>query len=110
MQLMAFGRPRPTFVVPSTGSRAISNRGASAAPGADAFALEQPRRLVLDALADDDFAANIHQIEHAANRIAGRGIGGFLIPLADPLHAIEGGNFRGAKKIELVQALNVGGH
>src|SRR5262249_52702495 len=84
--------------------------GRAGLPVADAFALEQTGGVVLDALADNNLTAHVHQIEHAADGVARRGIGGFLVALADPLHAVERRDLRRAEKIELKQALNVERH
>ena len=47
----------------------------SGQPGAELFAFENSGRVVLDPFADHDFAADVHEIEHAAHRVAGGGIG-----------------------------------
>ena len=48
-------------------------------PGAELFAFENSRRFILDSLADHNFAANVHEIEHAAHGVAGRRIRCLLV-------------------------------
>jgi hypothetical protein len=103
MQLIEFGAPLEMLVVPSIGSMAMSNWN----PGAELFAFENARCLVLDSFADHDFAANVHQIEHAAHRVARSRVGCFLIAPTKPAQRVEGCRFRRAHKIELNDALDV---
>ena len=53
-------------------------------PRPEMFAFKNAGRFVLDAFANDDFAANIHEIEHAAHGVAGRRIGRFLVAAPEP--------------------------
>ena len=69
-------------VVPSIGSTATSVSGCGAV--ADLLAVEQHRRLVLLALADDDDAVHRHAGEHGAHRLDGGTVGTVLGAAADP--------------------------
>src|SRR5262249_34701267 len=53
-------------------------------PGAELFAFENPRRVILDSLADHHFTADVHQIEHAADSVAGCGVSRFLVAPSEP--------------------------
>ena len=53
-------------------------------PCPELFALENAGRFVLDPFANDDFPADVHQIEHAAHGIARRRVGGFLVAAPEP--------------------------
>ena len=75
MQAIEFGVPFEMLVVPSIGSSAMSKSRRTRHPGPEMFAFENSRRVVLDPLADHDFAADVHQIEHPADRIARRRVG-----------------------------------
>ena len=84
MQLIEFGAPFEMLVVPSIGSSAISNCGEPGQPRPELFAFENAGRVVLDSLADHDLAADVHEIEHPAHRIAGRRVGFFLFAAPEP--------------------------
>jgi len=71
------------------------------------FAFENARRFILDSFANHDLAADVHQIKHAAHRIASRRVGCFLVTAAEPAKGIERRRFRRAHKIELDDALDV---
>ena len=53
-------------------------------PRPQLFAFKNSRRVVLDALADDDLAADVHEIEHSAHGIARRVIGFFFFAASEP--------------------------
>ena len=46
------------------------------------FAFENSRRVIFDPFADHDFAADVHEVEHAAHCVAGRRVGFFLFAAA----------------------------
>jgi hypothetical protein len=71
------------------------------------FAFKNARGVVLDSLADHDFAANIHEVEHAADRIAGRGIGLFLFAAPEPGQGIERRCLRRPNEIQFDDSLDV---
>jgi len=71
------------------------------------FAFENARRIVLDAFADDDLAADVHEIEHAAHGVAGGSVRRFLVASPEPAQRIERRRFRRAHKIELNDALDI---
>src|SRR4030095_14562344 len=77
------------------------------APHPELFAFENTGRIVLDPFADHDFAADVHQIEHPANRIAGRVVGFFFFTTTEPGKRVERGRFRRADEIELDNPLYV---
>ena len=76
-------------------------------PHAELFAFENAGRVVLDPFADHDFAADVHEVEHPANRIAGRGVGLLFFAAPEPRKRIERGRFSGPDEIELDDALDV---
>src|SRR5207244_6742936 len=76
-------------------------------PGAELFAFKNTGGFVFDSFADDDFAANVHQIEHTAHRIARRRIGRFFVAASEPSERIERSGFGGAHEIELNDAFDV---
>ncbi len=76
-------------------------------PGAELFALENSGGVVLYAFADHDLAANVHEIEHSAHRVAGGGIGGFLVAAAKPAERVQRRGLSRADEIELNNAFDV---
>ena len=66
-------RPLRSSVVPSTGSTAMSTSGRASV--ADPLPVEEHRRLVLLALADDDDAVHRDRAEHDAHGVDGRIVG-----------------------------------
>ncbi len=106
-QQMEFGAPLAMLVVPSMGSSAMSNFTRARPPRAEVFALEDARRVVLDALADDDLAADVDEVEHPADGVAGGLVGEFLFALAEPLDGVERGGLRRAHEIEFDDALDI---
>src|SRR4029077_1888764 len=76
-------------------------------PRAQLFAFENTWRVVLDSFANDDFAADVHQIEHAAHGVAGCRVGRFLVTASEPSERIQGSGFRRARKIQLDDSLDV---
>ena len=77
-------------------------------PRAELFAFKNSRRVVLDSFADDDFAADVHQVEHAAHGVAGGGVGFFLFAAAEPAQRVQRSRFSRPDKVELNDALDVG--
>ena len=100
MQVIEFGAPLAMLVVPSIGSSAMSNCGAPGIHVPSCSPLKMPGASSLMPFADHDFAADVHEIEHPANRVAGGGIGGFLFAAAEPVEGVERGGFGGADEIE----------
>jgi len=78
MQLIEFGAPLEMLVVPSIGSMAISNCGEPGIQVPSCSPLKMP------GASNDDFAADIHQIEHAAHGVAGSRVGRFLVAASEP--------------------------
>ncbi len=76
-------------------------------PRAQLFPFENARRFVLHPFANDDLAADVHQIEHAAHGVARRGVGGLLVAAPEPAQRIQRRRFGRAHKIELDDALDV---
>ena len=89
MQVIEFGAPLAMLVVPSIGSSAMSNCGAPGSHIPSCSPLKMPGRVVLDSFADHDFAADVHEIEHPADRVAGGGVGFFLFAAAEPGKALS---------------------
>ena len=76
-------------------------------PCSKLFTFENTGCFVLDSFANDDFAADVHEIEHAAHGVAGRCVGGFLVAAPEPSERIQGSGFRRAHKIQLDDSLDV---
>ncbi len=76
-------------------------------PHPELFAFENTGRVVLDPFADHDFAADVHEVEHPADRVAGGVVGFFFFAAAEPGKGIERGGFRCADEIEFDDALDV---
>src|SRR5205814_2863188 len=76
-------------------------------PGAELFAFKNSGRVVFDPFTDHDFAANVHEVEHAAHRVAGGRVGGFLVSAAEPTERIQRRGFGRADEIELNDAFDV---
>ena len=74
---------------------------AAGRPGAKMFPFENPRSIVLDSLTDDHLAANVHQIEHAPNRVARGSVSFFFFASADPWQRVQGRRFGRPKKVKL---------
>src|SRR5439155_1553543 len=67
------------------------------------LAFENSRGFVLHSFADHDFAADVHQVEHSAHRVACGSIGCFLVAPTEPAQRIERRSFcRAKKKLESV--------
>ena len=79
---IAFGIPSAVNRVPSSGSTATSTSGP--VPSPDVLAVEEHRRLVLLALADDDDTAHAHRVEHEPHGVDGGLVGGDLVAASDP--------------------------
>ncbi len=101
MQLIEFGAPLEMFVDSDVELRRTGN------PRAQLFAFENPGRFVLDSFADHDLTADVHEIEHAAHRVAGGCVGCFLVAASEPAQRIQRGGFCCAHKIEFDDALDV---
>src|SRR5205823_3472052 len=76
-------------------------------PGAELFAFKNPRRIIFDSFTDDHLATDVHEIEHAANGVAGGGIGRFLIAPTKPFQGVERRGFGRAQEIDLDDTLDV---
>ena len=85
----------------------MSNWRRTRQPGPELFAFENAGRVILDPLADHDLAADVHQIEHPAHRVAGRRVGFFLFAAAEPGKRIQRRRLGRAHEIELDDALDV---
>ena len=71
------------------------------------LAFENAGRIVLDAFADDDFPADVDEVEHPADGVAGRLIGQLFLAAAEPLDGVEGSGFGGADEVELHHPLDI---
>jgi trehalose utilization protein len=74
---------------------------AAGRPGAKMFPFENPRSIILDSLTDDHLTANVHQIEHAPDRVACGSVSFFFFASADPRQRVQGRRFGGPKKVKL---------
>src|SRR5580704_14800651 len=70
-------------------------------PGTKTFPFENPRSIILDPLSDDHFAANIHQIKHASDRVAGGSVSLFFFASAYPGQRVQSCRFSGPNKVKL---------
>ena len=68
---------------------------------------EDPWSVVLDPLPDDDLAADLDQVEHPVDRVAGGGVGRLLVTASHPLHGVQRGVLGGANELELNHPLGV---
>ena len=93
---IALLRPSDVSVVPSIGSTAMSHGRAA---GADLLAVEEHRRFVLLALADDDDAVHRHRVEHEPHGVDRGLVGRFLVAAADPAGGGEGGGLGDAGEV-----------
>ena len=98
MTAIAFGIPSAVSRVPSSGSTATSTSGPGAV--ADLLAVEEHRRLVLLALADDDDAAHRDRVEHQPHRVDRGLVGGDLVAAPDPARRERGGRLGDADELE----------
>ena len=64
-------------------------------------------RVVLDALTDHHFAANIEEIEDPIDCAAGCGICQFLLTSAQPVDGLKCGIFSSADKLKLEEAFQI---
>src|SRR5207342_609339 len=64
------------------------------------LAVEEHRRLVLLALADDDDAAHRDRVEHEAHRVDRSLVGSDLVPAPDPTGRERRGRLRDANELE----------
>src|SRR5207253_11046460 len=76
-------------------------------PGAELFPFENSRRVILDSLADHHFAADVHEIEHAADGIARCRVRGFLVAAPEPAQRVQRCGFGRADEIQLDDAFDV---
>ena len=79
--------PFAQSVVPSSGSTATSTSGGS--PVAEALAVEEHRRFVLLAFADDDEPVHLDPAEHRAHRVDRGAVGGLLVATSHPARGCE---------------------
>ena len=107
MQLIEFGAPLEMLVVPSIGSSAMSNGGEPGSQVPSCSPLKMPGRVVLDPFADHDLAADVHEIEHPAHRVAGRRIRLFLFAAPEPVQGIQRRRLGRAHEVEFNDALDV---
>ena len=98
MTAMAPPRPRAVSVVPSIGSTAMSV--SIGVPSPIALAVEQHRRLVLLALADDDDAVHRHGVEHDPHGVDRGPVGPVLVAPAHPAAGRQRGGLGGADELE----------
>src|SRR5262249_30193471 len=76
-------------------------------PCPELFAFENSRRFVLDSLANDDFAADVHKIEHAAHGVTRRRVRCFLVAATKPAQRVECRRLGRPNKIELNDSFDV---
>ena len=76
-------------------------------PGPQLVAQEQAGRVVLGALADDDFAGDVDQVEHTADGITGGRVRLLLLAPAQPGEHVERRVLRRADELELDRAFRV---
>src|SRR4029077_1892730 len=76
-------------------------------PRAEVFAFENTGRVILDSFADHDFAADLHEIEHAADSVARCRIRCFLVAASEPPQRVQRCCFSCTHKIQLDDALDV---
>ena len=87
---IAFGMPLLISVVPSIGSTATSTSGPPC-PVADPLAVEEHRRVVLLALADDHGAPHRQRVDQLAHGVDGGAVAALLVAAADPAAGGHGG-------------------
>ncbi len=75
---------------------------------ADLLAVEEHRRLVLLALADDDDPVHRDRVEHEAHRVHRRAIGGDLVAAADPASGGERRRLGDADELQREVAIRLG--
>ena len=90
-------RPCAVSVVPSIGSTAMSVIGRGAV--ADLLAVEEHRRVVLLALADDDDAVHRHRGEHRPHGVDRGAVGALLVAPAHPAAGGHGGRLGGPHEV-----------
>ena len=76
-------------------------------PAAEPVPEEDPGGIVLDALPDDDLSADVNQVEHPVDGVAGGGIGGLLVAPSHPVHRMEGRVLGGADELEFDHPLQI---
>ena len=81
--------------------------GRAGNPSPELFAFENSRRFVLHSFANNDLAADVHEIEHAAHGVARGSVRCFLVTAPQPSQRVQRGRFRSTHKIELNHALDV---
>ena len=79
--------------------------GGLGSPFAESIPKKNTWGVILNSFADDDFTADIDEIEDSLDGIAGGRIGGVLISLPNKSHGIEGGIFCRANKFKFYGAL-----
>src|SRR5262249_36782812 len=76
-------------------------------PGAEMFAFENARRVILDSLTDHYFAADVDKIEHAADGVARCRVRCFLVAAPEPAQRVQRRRFGSAHKIQFNDAFDV---
>jgi hypothetical protein len=71
------------------------------------FSLKDSRGVILDPFADHHFSANVHEVEHPADRIAGRCVGLLLFAASDPRQGVQSGCLSCPQEIDLDDAFVV---
>ena len=82
--------------------------GGRAVAVADRLAVEQHRRFVLLALADDDDAVHRHALSDDAHGVDGGAVGAFLVAPAHPPRGGHGGRLGDADELEGEVAIGLG--
>src|SRR5262249_48665974 len=76
-------------------------------PLAELLPLEEAGGVVLDPLPDDDLAADRHEVEHAADRIAGGAVGQFFLAPAQPGKRAERRRLGRPHEVEFADPLDI---
>src|SRR5436305_14981575 len=76
-------------------------------PGAEMFAFKNARRVILDSFTDYHFAANVDEVEHAADGVTCCLIRCFLVAASEPAQGVQRCCFSCTDKIQLDDSLDV---
>jgi hypothetical protein len=71
------------------------------------LAHEDARGVVFDALANDDLATDVEDVEDAVDRAACRAVGELLLATSQPVDGLQGGVFRGADEFKFKNTFEV---
>src|SRR5215471_8580229 len=71
------------------------------------LSLENAGSIVFYSCLDHNLATDIHQVEHATDRIAGSGICQLLFSASNPRQSVKSGRFSGPQKIELDDSFHI---